>query len=557
VRSAIPAAERAFALVRAELSGARALETVAFVEQRWRLPGNRGFDESIDHVIAGLRTSGYVEESSDTGSALTYRVESRPLRAPAWEPESALVVIDGQSEPLLRFATNRNMMAINSYATPAGGVTAEVVQVPAIDAAGFARADVEGKIVLADAPIGRLFTEAVQRRGALGVFSYHMPEYLRPAEHRHSIQFGSIPVDEGKRSWGILLSYAARERLRAALATGPVRVRVVTLASFRPGTARTVIADVHGTDRPDERYVFSAHVQEPGANDNASGVGAQLEMARVAASLVTSRKLQPRRSITFIFGDEIAQTRDYLADGGRARSVRWGTSLDMVGENTAVTGGTFLIEKMPDPSAIWTRGEDRHTAWGGETLSEKDMFPHYLNDFVLSRARDLAAATGWAVSTNPYEGGSDHVPFLDARKPAVLLWHFTDEFYHTDGDRLDKVSPNELSNVATTALVAALTLTTADSLTARALVAELEGAARKRLDAEEKLGTQAVTGGGDREREAKILGAWGTWYRDAIRTVADVEVGGPSPGTRKAIEDAASRIHRDAAARANRLGRSR
>ena len=32
------------------------------------------------------------------------------------------------------------------------------------------------------------------------------------------------------------------------------------------------------------------------------------------------------------------------------------------------TGGTFLIEKMPDPSAIWTRGNDKHTEWGGRKL---------------------------------------------------------------------------------------------------------------------------------------------------------------------------------------------
>ena len=57
----------------------------------------------------------------------------------------------------------------------------------------------------------------------------------------------------------------------------------------------------------------------------------------------------------------------------------------MVGENTAITGGTFLIEKMPDPSAIWTRGNDKHTEWGGRKLKAKDMKPHYLNDFVIDR----------------------------------------------------------------------------------------------------------------------------------------------------------------------------
>ena len=47
------------------------------------------------------------------------------------------------------------------------------------------------------------------------------------------------------------------------------------------------------------------------------------------------------------------------------------------------------------------------------------------------------------MSTNPFEGGSDHTPFLQFKKPGVLFWHFTDVFYHTDGDRLDKVSEQD------------------------------------------------------------------------------------------------------------------
>ena len=73
--------------------------------------------------------------------------------------------------------------------------------------------------------------------------------------------------------------------------------------------------------------------------------------------------------------------------------------------------------------------------------------------------RWAAAAPGWVVRTNPFEGGSDHTPFIDARKPGLLLWHFTDQFYHTDGDRIDMVSADELRNVGMSALVSAVVLT--------------------------------------------------------------------------------------------------
>jgi hypothetical protein len=57
------------------------------------------------------------------------------------------------------------------------------------------------------------------------------------------------------------------------------------------------------------------------------------------------------------------------------------------------------------------------------------LTPHFFNDFILNRCLDQAAVTGWVVRTNPFEGGSDHVPFLDAKKPGLLFWHFTDVFY--------------------------------------------------------------------------------------------------------------------------------
>src|SRR4051812_42314134 len=146
-----PAVARLFSLVRPEFSGDRALTTVAFVEQRWRWPGNRPFDESIDHVAEQLRAAGYVDEKTAAPTdRLTFRVESRSMSGPAWEPLDASVTLAGASEPILRFATNRNMLAVNSSSTPADGVEAEVVWVGKGDGAAFDRGAVSGKIVFGD-----------------------------------------------------------------------------------------------------------------------------------------------------------------------------------------------------------------------------------------------------------------------------------------------------------------------------------------------------------------------------------------------------------------------
>ncbi|HEX7024199.1 MAG TPA: M28 family peptidase, partial [Gemmatimonadales bacterium] len=342
-----------------------------------------------------------------------------------------------------------------------------------------------------------------------------------------------------RAGWGLLLSFSAREALGAAMAAGPVRVRVVTSTRLYPSEEQTLIAEVRGSRTPSERFVMSAHVQEPGANDNASGVGAQTEIARVLASLVREGKADPARTLTFIWGDEIAGVRRFLReDSLRSAGVRWGLSLDMVGEDVTRTGGTFLIEKMPDPSSVWTRGEDRHTEWGGTPLSRNQLRPHYFNDFMLNRCRDQGRATGWVVKTNPYEGGSDHIPFLEAGKPGLLFWHFTDQFYHTDGDRIENVSAAELANAGVCALSAALILASADGATARYIADETRLAAIDRLAREGALSREAIAAGASRAEQKEILQAWGEWYSAALDAVREIEVGGTTAMTERRIQSA-------------------
>lgn len=533
------------ALVRPAYSGERAKETVAYLDQFVRWPGNRGFDASITHIAQRLEAAGYVRDDSAASDApLTYRIERYPMRNPAWEPLDASLDIVGEEAPVLRWATNRNLLATNSFSTPEGGITAELVDAGAGTPAELDAANVRGRIVLANTGVGRLFTEAVTKRGALGVLGYSLPDYLQPEKNRTSIQFGSVPRDTVSRAWGIALSFDARERLRAALAKGPVRLRVNTRVQWTSDAVeQAVIAEVRGSTHPSERFVFSAHVQEPGANDNASGVGAQVEMARVAADLHKAGRIAPARTITMLWGLEISSTARYIQqDSLRARGIKWGLSLDMVGEDTEKTGGTFLIEKMPDPSAIWTRGEDRHSEWGGSPLKKEDMTPHYFNDFVLGRALEQAATNGWVVRTNPFEGGSDHTPFLRAKKPGLLFWHFTDQFYHTDGDRIEMVSANELKNVGVTALVSALALTSADRAMATALVAEVASAAAARLQAEGRLSAAAVRAGAAVAGERDIIQTWATWYRDALGTFTDLEPGGASDEVKAAIARAQAAV---------------
>lgn len=511
-----------FDIIRPVFTGDLAYETTEYVAQYWRVAGNTGFNKSVYWISGHLEKAGYVlEDKATAADRLTYRIETRAMEHPTWEPGSASLQIAGEETPLLVSDSNRNMTYLNSASTPKEGIVAEVVHLNKDTALNDL--DLKGKVIYSAASARGFYKEASDK-GALGIITYNNPDYLQPEKNTTSIQFRSLPPETDSQFWGIALSYAAKERLESALAKGKVEVNVNIQTKRYESEELTVVANIKGAKVPKERLVFSAHIQEPGANDNASGVGAQLEMAALAADLFKTKKITLDRTLTFLWGDEIISTRRYIQeDPERAKNIKWGISLDMVGENTAITGGSFLIEKMPDPSAIWTRGNDKHSEWGGEVLALSDMKPHYLNDFIINNFQNQGAFANWEVNTNPFEGGSDHTPFLNSDIPGLLLWHFTDQFYHTDKDTIDKVSQETLKNVGTVALASALTLLNANTETAEQVLKTIEKAAMERISAEFELSAKSIKNSGNLKEEKAILRAWEDWYSKTMLTVIDLE----------------------------------
>ncbi|WP_439489862.1 M28 family peptidase [Algoriphagus sp.] len=511
-----------FKLVRPEFNGDLAYETVAFVEQYWRLAGNTGFNNTVYRIAEKLETAGYVlEEKAKDSDRFTYRIEIREMRQPTWEPVSASLKIVGSDENLLSSETNRNMIYQYSSSTPAEGITGEVIYIENQEA--LSSTDLKGKILFSDKVNYRTLQSAITEEGALGALTYDMPTYLLPEKNTTSIQFRGLRYDEKNPTWAIALSFEAKEKLKAALEKGKVEVQVKVETEIYESEELTVVANVKGSKMPMESMVFSAHIQEPGANDNATGVGTQLEMASITTDLIQKGKLDLKRTLTFLWGDEIISTRRYINEKDkREAEINWGISLDMVGENTDLTGGTFLIEKMPDPSAIWTRGEDKHSEWGGAPMTVEQMKPHYLNDFIITVFEAQGAYADWVVKTNPFEGGSDHTPFLQADIPGLLLWHFTDQFYHTDNDRLDKVSQKTMQNVGTAALVSAYTLLNTDAKTVDHMMGLITATAQIRLLTEGQLSKKSITEGGSKEEEQKILDTWADYYSKAMDSIKDL-----------------------------------
>jgi Zn-dependent M28 family amino/carboxypeptidase len=254
-----------------------------------------------------------------------------------------------------------------------------------------------------------------------------------------------------------------------------------------------------------------AHVQEPGANDNASGSGTLLAAALAIQRAIAEKALPPpQRTLTMIWGDEIRASDAWIAaDPDRIRRVVAMMSLDMTGEDTTKTGGTFLIEKGPDPTAIWDRPSDPHSEWGKSEVDRALLRGTFLNDLHLAVALRRARDTGWIVRTNPYEGGSDHTSFTEAGVPALLNWHFTDRYYHTNLDTLDKVSAETMGHVATAVGTTAMFLASADASDVPPVVSLLTAAQQAREDAERR-----------NQAPAEVMAAWRRWYEEAAASAA-------------------------------------
>jgi len=519
-----PGAERAYQAVKDRVDGDAAMEVVRFMDRYWRIAGNPGFNASVDEIRDRL-----------THAGLAPRVEEFTSRGKGWDYEKGTVALADSGEVLLSKETDRVSLCINSFSTN-GEIEAPLVDVGAGRPADYEGKDLKGTVVLGSAPAGSLWQQAVKQRGAAGVISTAIAAYIRPddpskftfSDQQDVFQWGSVPYDETAKAFAFKASWRAAARMRERLKSGPVRVKVDVRSSFYDGPNRMVVAEIPGAVKPDERIVMVAHIQEPGANDDGSGCGTLLALAIALQRAIAEKGLPPPgRTLTFIWGDENRGSHAWLAaHPDQAKGVQYMFSMDMTGEDTAKTGGTFLIEKQADPSAVWPRPSDPHTAWGASEVKASELKGSLLNDLHLAVCLRRAKDTGWIVRTNPYEGGSDHTEFKNAGVPSLLNWHFTDRYYHTNLDRPDKTSPAEMVNVGVAVATSAYFLASAgeaDALATALLIAEA-GEARLALEAQ-----QSAT--------PAILDAWRAWYGEALESVRRLSVAGPSAAVDRAVAD--------------------
>ena len=401
-----------------------------------RLSGSPQAQRAVEYVAGEMRRLGL-------------EVQLEKLMVPHWVrgvETGELVQFNGQAPN----TTQKVMLTAlgGSVATSPGGLTAEVVVVENFEQLqALGRERVAGKIVLynvrfnkemaAQGFAGNAYGQAVAYRGAgaseaarlgaaaslvrsVGGADYRLPHTgsLRYLEDAPRIPAAAVTAEDAD-----LIAYLATQ--------GAVRMRLTLTPQTLPDAPSfNVIADLKGTEHPEQVIIVSGHLDSwdlgTGAIDDAAGVAVAMQVAQLCKQL----NLRPRRTI---------------------RVIAW-----MNEENGLVGGRTYAANRASEianhVAAIESDLGAGHPVGVSGHMNAKALemlrpLSGVLQSSGAGIIRRSENAEGADVSPLDAAGVPTFAPIQDSRT------YFN--YHHTAADTLDKVVPRELAeNAAVIAVLA-------------------------------------------------------------------------------------------------------
>jgi hypothetical protein len=341
-----------------------------------------------------------------------------------------------------------------SVATPAQGITADVIEVTSYEQlAQLGRARIAGKIVFYNAAMdmelvakGQAFEAYSKAVIFRGVGASRAAEYGAVAAVVRSVASASLRtphtgslryLDGQPKIPAAAVASEDADLMHRLLAKGQ-RVRMhltLTPRSLPEKTSANVIAEIRGSERPDEIVLIGGHLDSwdlgTGAIDNGSGISMVMETMRVLKEL----GIQPKRTIRAVL---------YMNEENGLR-----------GGRTYFTNVAKREELHKHVAAIETDAGAATPVGFISTLEGTNL------SRVESRMRVLGRIAPMYFRSSKHTG-ADTSPLTDAGVPGFGLVpdprHYFD-FHHTPADTLDKVDPRALAQ--NTAAIAALAYTLA------------------------------------------------------------------------------------------------
>jgi len=455
-----------------ETSGETAKRNLEFLARHHRMRGSRGFRAAADFIVEQLRAYGLsdarVEQFPADGKLFYGTQKARP----PWDAEFAelweLRETKGEWVRQTRLASWEAMPVSLAQDSESGEVTAELVDIGSgTSESDYTSKALRGKLVLTSSQPGAVVPLAVARFGAAGIVSYAQNQRTAwYGENENLVRWGHLDTFSENPTFAFMISLGQARNFQSRLARGEkIRLNATVRAGKHPGHYDVVTATIPGADPNlrNEEIAFSCHLdhQRPGANDNASGSVAILEVARTFSKLIREGKIaRPARTIRFIWPPEIEGTITYLnARPEIAARIKAVIHMDMVG------GG-------PETKAIF------HVTRGPNSLPSfvNDVAEHF-GEFVNEQSAKFAGGQPAAyplfspeggkepllAEMAPFSLGSDHQVYADISWsiPAIYLNDWPDRYIHTNFDTPANVDPTKLKRAAFIGATSALFLANA------------------------------------------------------------------------------------------------
>jgi aminopeptidase YwaD len=403
------------------ISGLKALDHVRELAKiGYRFVGTQGDKRSIEYVREKFKAYGLL-------------IKETPFQALSFEDEKPLLRILSTGEEL------EGIAPLFSPSTPKGGIEADAVWVGDGEEGDYKKVDVKGKIViLTEETLGYskfwlgTFTDRAARAGAVGVIFIHP----MPWPYRMTMEAGNSNLAKRfceKKLPAVCISAVGGLKLARAFSAGSCRVRMETRTVNEERESVILSGILKGTEFPGEGVGILAHRDNaigPGANDNGSGTGTLLEVARAL------RQMKPRRSIEFISTTAEEDTTPgawtycQVHKADLVKNMKALLDMDMISVGSIIK----QVERGDWPDC------------------EPIIHPEWLIRMVDQVAADLGYGFGrmtasWGV---PEEGRFNQIGV-----PATVFWAADDPYYHSVHDSIDKINPNNLKAVGDTIAIVA------------------------------------------------------------------------------------------------------
>jgi len=400
-----------------------------------RLSGSAQAEQAVQYVAAEMRKLGL-------------DVCLQKVMVPHWvrgEEKAELVEWPGMAPA----TTQKIVLAAlgGSIATPADGLTADVVVVNSFeDLATLGRDKIQGKIILfnnkydremaASGFGGAAYGQAVAYRfgGAVAAARFGAVAALvrsAGASQNRLAHTGAMGYQDGvEKIPTAAVSFEDADTIADLVSQGPVRLHLLLTPQTLPDApSYNVIADLKGSERPDEVVIVSGHLDSwdlgRGAIDDGAGVAVSMETPFILKQL----GLQPKRTIRFIawMNEEnggrgsagyAEEQKNKMANHFGAIEADLGASHPVgfvfAGKQEAVPFFTPIL------NVLWSQG---------------------------AGIAQVQANVGSDVGPMTQRGVPSFAPYFDQR--TYFLYH------HTAADTFDKIVPKELAENASVVAVLA------------------------------------------------------------------------------------------------------